>query len=90
VSFALPLSAEPTAHFITEGATPPAECPGTAEEPAAAPGNLCVFVTSAINAYRGGDYPGVETHTSGFTVKSFTEAKGPILLSGTWAVTAAE
>jgi hypothetical protein len=88
VSFALPLAAEPAAHFIKGGEAPPAQCPGTATAPAAAPGNLCVFVTNVINAEGGGGYPGVHASTSGFALSAFTEAKGPILLEGTWAVTA--
>jgi hypothetical protein len=91
VSYALPLSVAPSnaeIHFIKEGETPPSECPGTAHAPAAAPGNLCVFVTNAINALRGGAYPGVHSVTSGFTLTAFSEAKGVVLLEGTWAVTA--
>ena len=87
-SFALPLSGAPKAVFVKEHETPPAECPGTAEAPAAAPGDLCVFVTNAVNAKDEGGYPGVHAGTSGFWFTGLSEAKGSILLEGTWAVTA--
>jgi hypothetical protein len=85
VSFALPLSATPTQHFIKENATPPSECPGTAASPAAEPGNLCVFEVSATNAFV---FPGVANSLSGFTVGAVAVAKGAIFIEGTWAVTA--
>jgi hypothetical protein len=89
VSYALPLSVAPgnsTTHLIKKGETPPAECPGTAEAPAAAPGNLCVFITNEINAYNG--IAEVHGYTSGFTVNGYTAEKGAVLLEGTWAVAA--
>jgi hypothetical protein len=46
ISFTIPLAAlldEEHVHFIKEGATPPAECPGTVAAPKAASGNLCVY-----------------------------------------------
>jgi hypothetical protein len=89
VNFALPLSVTPTAHFIKAGETPPSQCPGTAEAPAATPGNLCVFATNVDNAYlhNGSVYPGVQAHTSGFTLVGLTAAKGAIDIEGSWAVT---
>ncbi len=94
ISFAVPLSAVPSpsdVHFVKVSETPPAEC-ATANreyEPAAAPGNLCIFVTSTENAFDGGDYPGAHANASGFSFTAFTEAKGAIFIEGTWAVTAA-
>jgi hypothetical protein len=95
VSFSIPLAAVPSpsqVHLVKEGEAPPAECATTdpEQEPAAAPGNLCVFVTSANNALDGGGYPGVHATTSGFSLTAFSEAKGAILIEGTWAVTAAK
>jgi hypothetical protein len=48
ISMPIPMAAgsEVTPHFITEEAaenTPIAECPGTHEEPTAAPGNFCMY-----------------------------------------------
>jgi len=44
VSFSCPVSPAPAFHFINEGETPPAECPGNAGEPKALSGNLCVYL----------------------------------------------
>ncbi len=88
VSFALPLTTAPTANFIEAGETPPSQCPGTAEAPAAAPGNLCIFATAAINGNRSSTQP--NTFVSGFTLITFSLAKGTIMMEGTWAVTAEE
>lgn len=92
VSYALPLSVAPSSsenkvHLIKTGETPPSECPGTAEAPAAAPGNLCVFATNAENVYDGGAAY-VHSFTSGFTLTAFSEAQGAMVFEGTWAVTA--
>ncbi|MGN6217439.1 MAG: hypothetical protein ACTHN7_10875 [Solirubrobacterales bacterium] len=43
ISFNIPLATAPTLHFIPAGGTPPAACPGTEQNPAAEPGNLCVY-----------------------------------------------
>ncbi|HEX2096109.1 MAG TPA: hypothetical protein VHF50_01935 [Solirubrobacterales bacterium] len=46
ISFPIPLASEPAAdsdNFRTMNAPPTADCPGTAAEPKAAPGNLCVY-----------------------------------------------
>src|SRR5262249_50941084 len=50
VSFGFQLASEPTVHFVTQGTTPPAECPGTSAAPAAVPGHFCMFENSASNA----------------------------------------
>jgi hypothetical protein len=88
VSFALPLSVALRREYliIKEGETPPAECPGTAKEPAAAPGYLCIFVTNSINLHGGSAE--IKSNLLGFTLTGFNEAKGPVVLEGTWAVTA--
>lgn len=50
ISFPLRLSEQPT-HIIWRGAqTSNSECPGDAEHPAAAPGNLCIFSLQLQNA----------------------------------------
>ncbi len=44
ISFAVPLPADPTAHVVASGGTPPAACAGgTPAAPRADPGHLCVF-----------------------------------------------
>jgi hypothetical protein len=44
-SFAIPLAAEPAFNYLALGEGETANCPGTAEEPEAAPGNVCVYTT---------------------------------------------
>src|SRR6478609_4995322 len=48
-SFNIPLTAAPAPIYVEEGATPPAECPGSVAEPAAEPGFLCVFAMEEGN-----------------------------------------
>jgi hypothetical protein len=43
ISFGFQLASAPTAHAIPAGTPPPAECPGTAANPEAAQGHLCVY-----------------------------------------------
>jgi hypothetical protein len=86
VSFPLALATAPTADFIREGETPSSECPGTATAPAAAPGKLCIFVTSATNSASASSVDSVAA--AGFTILAFTNAKGSVEIEGTWAVTA--
>jgi hypothetical protein len=76
----------PEVHYIAVGATPPAECPGTAREPVAEEGALCVFAEVELNAV--GRISVSEDPTIGFNVFGEALAKGPILVRGTWAVTA--
>lgn len=47
ISFGLTMPTAPTAHYIAVGQTPPEGCSGTAEEPVADPGHLCVFEGTA-------------------------------------------
>jgi hypothetical protein len=42
-SFTFPLASKPAVHFVGIDATAPAQCPGTATDPKAARGNLCVY-----------------------------------------------
>jgi hypothetical protein len=89
LSFALPVSGEPTVHYIKPGETPlPEGCSGSREEPGAEEGNLCVFAESEENTiHASASLKGSPTISIGFVVRSFSAAKGPILMSGTWAVT---
>jgi Collagen triple helix repeat (20 copies) len=50
VSYALPLSGAPTTHYIHVGASVPAGCTGSVQQPGAEPGNLCVFAASEENS----------------------------------------
>ena len=44
ISFPVPINSALTVHVIQEGASVPSGCSGSVTAPAAAPGNLCVFV----------------------------------------------
>ncbi len=43
ISFQVPLASQPTRNLVQEGEGPTAACPGSPEDPQAAPGNLCVY-----------------------------------------------
>jgi hypothetical protein len=77
----------------------PSHCKGTVEKPEAAPGNFCLFIRSSSNAGPGfyaEDVFDTETGTAGTTgvlgamVAGSSLAAGPVLMDGTWAVTAPE
>jgi hypothetical protein len=44
------LASRPTANVVPAGGEPTASCPGSAEAPEAAAGNLCLYITSALPA----------------------------------------
>ena len=48
ISFGYTLGSEPTSLFVPSGSTPPAGCPGTASNPQADPGFLCVYENSNV------------------------------------------
>ena len=48
ISFGYTLASEPTSLFVPSGSTPPAGCPGTASNPQADPGFLCVYENSNV------------------------------------------
>jgi len=92
ISFNIPLGSSVPAHYmINVGGAPTAECPGTFEEPAAAPGNLCIYETGEAEAHFTTSF---NPETQGFG----QAGKSGIILwfasvgfeggSGTWAVTA--
>ncbi len=91
LSFAIPL-----AHELEEAnvhVAPNPECPGSAEEPKAEPGNLCVYVAESFNfkpAYIGKPYGvGVGAFGAGASGALLAiEGTGePAVGYGTWAVT---
>ena len=92
VSFGIPLSSVPVAHYFKEGETPTAGsgCTGSAAEPGAEKGNLCVFTETAANVFQGeGFEPKVETvGLFGFSVHAISKEAGIAQVAGTWAVTA--
>ena len=94
ISFGFELSAAPTAHFINSGATPPAACPGTAAQPEAAPGNLCIYEGTVANV-GARTFQDPVTLLTGSTVRAWgaevgavSAAAGNFYTAGSWAVTA--
>jgi hypothetical protein len=95
ISFGWSLSAAPTGHFIKKGAAVPAGCSGTATNPGAAPGNLCVFEVENDNVNASSDEvwsPPADsagaTETFGAAVFTTSAAAGVYEFGGSWAVTA--
>jgi Collagen triple helix repeat (20 copies) len=103
ISFDIPLAAPLAAaqvHYVEAGSTPPAECPGTAAEPKAAPGYLCVYEQFGNGLIGGGaqifvpgkgptNLPGGEAGAGATGAGLFAGAEeGGGIGWGTWAVTA--
>ncbi len=84
ISFVIPLAAAPTAHYLKVGEGETAECPGTAEAPQAAKGNLCVYAQGEENSPQN---IGVTESTFGAIVGGSLDEPGGIVF-GSWAVTA--
>ncbi len=88
ISFVIPLEAEPQVHFLQPNApAKTTECPGTAENPEAAPGQLCVYAQEGINA------PSeiiVSAHVFGARISNnpFASDEPGGVEYGSWAVTA--
>jgi len=95
ISFAYELSAAPTPHFIASGGPAVPECPGTAENPQANPGHLCVYEavsagttgTFLCNPVQGTCNDGV-TRFGGYVRTDATGTGAGTRTTGTWAVTA--
>jgi Collagen triple helix repeat (20 copies) len=64
----------------------PAQCPGSASDPAAAPGYFCLYTELSINAARTGEF--IPDATSGMILVFDAEEPGLNFARGTWAVTA--
>jgi hypothetical protein len=90
ISFNIPLAEEPEAvHFLKPGEGETPDCPGTAEDPEAAPGHLCIYSTKS-EKITFLDIPEIgmpESTTSGAVVLFSVEKEAAAY--GTWAVTAA-
>jgi len=90
-SFAFPLASKPSVNFVGIGATPPAQCPGTASSPKAMPGNLCLYATegsisaTAVNIFNPETNEGPDASPRGFSV---ADADSDTFSTGSWAVTA--
>src|SRR3954469_1620286 len=100
ISYSLRVESEPVAEFLgpdpTTWTTVQKErCPGTAVEPEAAPGFLCIYQARGTLEYRGMDLTvdhdavaGTEGHVNGW-LGEFFNSGGEGWAVGSWAVTAA-
>jgi hypothetical protein len=93
VTFPFALSAEPTVHIVEQSAAAPAECPGTAANPAAQAGHLCLFELNAFNRAALTTYnpstASINGSKYGFLVTFNSGGGSSVSLSyGTWAATA--
>jgi hypothetical protein len=84
-----------TPHFIHVGDPAPAECPGTASNPRAQAGHLCLYTTVEINlsattcAFSAEAYACGITDRTGFGLALYTQDTSlSFEASGTWAVRA--
>lgn len=92
ITFGFQLASAPTVRIISQGGTPPAQCPGTIASPQAAAGNLCIYEAQNVNADplrtydpAGGDD---EANRWGTWLIADAIAVGKLYSAGTWAVTA--
>jgi hypothetical protein len=99
ISFGLQLPSAPVAHYIQAGGTVPPQCSGTAANPGASPGNLCVFefVVNNITAgtqttFNAAGTDGVADPWGAGIAATATAGDGTTAVDtrvrGTWAVTA--
>ena len=91
-SFPRPLSSAPTTHYIAAPSPAPAACPGSNDNPKAAPGHLCVYENQQGNL---ASFVILNPTTNmagasrwGFMVQTTNTAAGLFYSDGTWAVTA--
>jgi hypothetical protein len=88
ISFVIPLATAPTAHVLEPGKGETAECPGTASNPQASPGQLCVYIEEAVNVAVTPGNIGVEPHAFGASVFAPNGDEPGGIAFGSWAVTA--
>lgn len=90
VSLPFPLASDPTVTIRPVGAPPTAECPGTRDDPQAAPGKLCVYVgfTSKMTGLSWYGTDGGDRSRFGIVLFGDSTAAGAAEVAGTWAVTA--
>jgi hypothetical protein len=93
ISFPVPLSVAPTPNYVKKGA-PTAACPGSVEEPTAAPGQFCVYEFSApaskfddfINPAR--EELSTVSRFGGIVLLKNSVSANVVQAFGSWAVTA--
>lgn len=96
ISFAYPLASAPIPHTLEPGDAATPQCPGNADEPKAAPGNLCVYEFQRTNASKvagNGDCVYANSgcnHATRYGGIEYIESAGAgnFYIEGSWAVTA--
>jgi hypothetical protein len=93
ISFPIQLAGSPVAHFVRVDSVPPSACGGTAAQPTAAPGHLCVYEARQSQAEEhrvldplSGESGRVRAWGAALSVRSIRG--GDVYSAGTWAVTA--
>ena len=92
ISFQIPLAAAPAFHIVPVGGPSTGACPGTANNPSAAPGNLCIYESTLVNT-TGFSLPDGLNPVSGPTRFGLpgllgASTNGDYIARGAWAVTA--
>lgn len=88
VSFPVPLATAPTVVSVAVGGPPTANCPGTAAEPSAKPGFLCLYYMKATNNGASVTWTLNPWQTTRFgTGLAYTGNQYPTEFGATWAVT---
>jgi len=93
ISFAFPLSEAPTPHYVESGTATPDACPGTATDPQAMPGHLCIYESVPASNSTGRAFDPLSgaddtANRYGGGVAATAKAVGDFRVRGTWAVTA--
>jgi hypothetical protein len=84
VSYAVPLTFTPAGHVLPPGGSATAECPGSASDPHAADGHLCLFIAGGSTAAAALFNTSPGSGPFGFGVRLAADGRA----SGTWAVRA--
>jgi hypothetical protein len=101
ISFPIPVEGEPALTYVAAGSEPTAGCPGTVEDPQAAPGNLCVYelggfglefreVIDPVSGESWAEEPANYKAGSSGSLLSFTVKQTAGQLYGNWVVSATE
>jgi hypothetical protein len=94
ISYGFTLAAAPTPHILNPGAQPTADCPGTNQNPQAAAGHLCAYLSVLQNVNVRCVASAEPSWTCGFASETGANvwvnasAAGRVYAIGTWAVTA--
>ncbi len=99
ITFDFQLASAPTVAYVDIKGAPTANCPGSASNPQAAPGKLCLYVSARSNVEPGGPYTfGIDAINSneqdntadpfGAQIYGKAVADGRAEYHGTYAVTA--